>query len=93
MSKMRFKENSTHFLNILRRVFSFELSSGVLSAIAAIDGALLEVSVDSVEAATDAGDDRFVEGPDEEDAIKIRRLSTRICCRVLRSRGQGLCCT
>ncbi len=36
---------------MLRRVFSFELSSGVLSAIAAIDGALLEVSVDSVEAA------------------------------------------
>lgn len=57
---------------MLRRIFSFELSSEAFSAIAAIGRALLEVSVDSVEAAVEgAGDGWLEEGPDEDDAIKI----------------------
>lgn len=55
---------------MLRRAFSLELSSGTFSAIAAVGGALREVSVDRVEAAVDgAGDERFGEGPDEDEAI------------------------
>ncbi len=66
---------------MLRRVFSFELSSGAFSAIAAVGGAVLEVSVDAVEAATEgAGDGRFVEGPDEEDAISMCRYSVLLGC-------------
>lgn len=83
IGKMRFERDSAYFRSMLRRAFSFELSSGAFSAIAAVGGALLEVSVDRVEAAVDdAGDDRLGEGPDEEDAIKICRYSTRIGCRV-----------
>lgn len=70
-SRLHLKENSAHFLNMLRRIFNFELSSGAFSAIAAMGGALLEVSVDSVEAGVEgAGDGWLEEGPDDEDAIQ-----------------------
>ena len=56
---------------MLRRIFSFELSSGAFSAIPAVGGVLFEVLIDAVEAAVEgAGDNRFGEGPDEDDALR-----------------------
>ena len=73
------------------RIFSLELSSGAFSAIGAIGGALFEVSMDTVEAVVEsAGEERFGDGPDEEDAIRTCKCSIEVECRVFRNRG--LCC-
>lgn len=57
----------TYFLRILRKVFSFELSSGAGSATAK---GKASVSVDAVEVAAERGGDGFVtEEPEEDEAM------------------------
>jgi hypothetical protein len=51
--QLKLGEAPTYFLNILRKVFSFEVSSGARSAPGAATAADVEVSVDIVEGAVD----------------------------------------